>query len=203
MTEKDAIAEFGDVVDEIYGVYLDITTSFWKLLPQMELERMATLQLIRQHNPEMTTQEIQELLDEAWVMYGTEDPNNPKGPPLHATTQRQYSERNSPWGSNSRFIGIMALVAIYQYWEDKYRSDIAELFGKEKDDLKEPVMGDLRLIRRSIIHHRGKALRDVESCELLKWFKEDEEIYIDYDKFATMVGHIKEMLSRYREELGR
>jgi hypothetical protein len=61
-------------------------------------------------------------------------------------------------------------------------------------------MGDIRLLRRSIVHHGGIALRDVERCELLQWFKEGDLIYLDFDMFKTMVGHINEMLIGYQRQ---
>ena len=63
----------------------------------------------------------------------------------------------------------MSLISIYQYWEDYFRSKIANyLYLKDKSDLKSPIMGDVRRLRVSIIHHKGIALKDVERCEILK-----------------------------------
>ena len=59
-------------------------------------------------------------------------------------------------------------------------------------------MGDLRLIRISIIHHAGIGLKDIEKCELLKWYKEGDLIFIDKTKFEDIIYHIKNMLKEFR-----
>jgi len=52
-------------------------------------------------------------------------------------------------------------------------------------------MGDLRILRRSIIHHNGVALSDVGRCKILDWYNTDDEIFIDAEKFKKIVYHIK------------
>ena len=85
----------------------------------------------------------------------------------------------------------MSLISIYQYWEDYYRSKIATFLSlKKKNDLKSPVMSDVRRLRVSIIHHKGIALRDVGKCKILKWYKEGDEIFIDRDKLEEIISKI-------------
>lgn len=194
----NAVQEYGNVVAAIYGVYLDATVGFEFLRLDMQKRQLETIELIKEKFPQLANQEH---MDSAWLMYGTEDPNSPKGPPLHTVTQKQFKERNSPHGQNNLFIGNMALVAIYQYWEDGYRARIAQLMKIEKKELVAPIMGDLRWLRTSIVHHSGIALREVKRCELLKWFEEGDLIYIDYDQFKTIVGHIDELLASYQAKL--
>lgn len=57
-------------------------------------------------------------------------------------------------------------------------------------------MGDIRLLRNSIIHHGGIALKNVENCELLKWYKEGDEIFIDAKKFEEILEHINVMIEK-------
>ena len=101
---------------------------------------------------------------------------------------------------NYRFLGNMALVGLYQYWEGQHRSNVAASVGLQKDDLKAPIMGDLRLLRISIIHHGGIALKDVERCEILKWFSEGDEIFLDEEKFKEIIFYVKSMLADLRRK---
>ena len=48
----------------------------------------------------------------------------------------------------------MCIVMAYQYWEDYFRARIAAAYGIPKNELTIPVFGDLRFIRRSVIHYR-------------------------------------------------
>ncbi len=185
------LREFEQTVDAIYGVYLDSTTGFERLKKWLEEQQSNLFKLLKECQPESATIDY---LDRTAFTYGKSDPNSPVGIDLHRCTQKEYKQRNSEEGKNYKFIGNMALVCLYQYWEDHYRDKIAESLGKIKNDLFVPVMGDLRLLRRSIIHHDGIALKDVENCEILKWFSKGDVIFIDKEKFENIIFHIKEML---------
>jgi len=132
------------------------------------------------------------------MIYGKGDPNAPEATELHRCTQKEYKERNSENGLNFQFLGNMALVSLYQYREDYHRGQVATGLGIKKNELTAPIMGDLRLIRMSIIHHAGIALKDVEKCELLKWYKEGDLIFIDKSKFEDVIYHVKNMLNELR-----
>jgi hypothetical protein len=95
----------------------------------------------------------------------------------------------------------MALVALFQYWEDFHRSNIAVYLGKQKNDLNIPIMGDIRQLRISIIHHAGVALKEVDRCEVLKWYREGDDIFVDQNKFEEIVFHVKSMLEDLRKYL--
>lgn len=62
-------------------------------------------------------------------------------------------------------------------------------------------MGDLRLLRHSIIHHRGIVHKEVKKCQLLKWFSEGDQVMIDEDKFKEMVFHVKSYIATLRQQL--
>jgi hypothetical protein len=191
----DAISQFEQVVDYIYGVYLDAITGFERLRQWFEQHQGVALELLKSSHPELASTEY---LDSVEMAYGNGPPADPKSIVLHRCTQRQYKERNMEGGLNYKFLGNMALVALYQYWEDFHRANIAVMLGKDKNDLRAPIMGDLRLLRISIIHHAGIALKEVERCELLKWFREGDAISLDKDQFEEIIFHVKFMISAFR-----
>jgi len=190
------IDEFDLVVDAIYGVYLDSTTGFTKLREWIQSQQNNTLQWLKEAHPELATKDY---VNGTKFIYGKGDPNNPDSIQLHVCTQKQYKERNHENGLNFLFIGNMTLVSIYQYWEDYYRNEIAVFLGCENSDLVDPVMGDIRLLRHSIIHHGGIAMKNVEKCEILRWYKEGQEIFIDKHKCQEIIFLIKKMTNRLRK----
>jgi hypothetical protein len=147
--------------------------------------------LLLKNSPELMTIEY---LDSVSFLYGKGDPNNPASVILHQCTQGEYKQRIDKGGNNYKFIGNMCIVSIYQYWEDYYRSEIANSLGLEKEGLHLSIMGDLRILRRSIVHHKGIALPEIDKCEILKWFKHNEIIFIDEAKMEEIVVHIQEQL---------
>ena len=98
-----------------------------------------------------------------------------------------------------RFVGNMIVVLLYQYWESYFRPRIAAILNEEPSDVKVPVIGDLRHIRNSIIHHGSIANADIERCEILKWFAPGDEISIDYVK----VKRIRELIHEFCNDLLR
>lgn len=62
----------------------------------------------------------------------------------------------------------MSLISIYQYWEYYYRGKIAQQKVISKNDLRSDIMGYIRIIRISIVHHKGIVLKDAEKCKILK-----------------------------------
>jgi len=140
-------------------------------------------------------------LDSTLYIFGKGDPSLPTSIELYRCTQGEYKERNSERGVNARFIGNMCVIAIYQYWEDYFRQKIANLLNKKnKNELTSDIMADLKILRRSIIHHRGKALREVENCKLLRWFKEGDDIFIDKDMMQYIVFQVKSYLRALQGE---
>ena len=85
----------------------------------------------------------------------------------------------------------MCLVMIYQYWEDRYREEIASSKGIAKDELMSDLFGDIRYFRNSIIHNKGRALREVNNCKILKWFKEKDDIVLNSEKMDHLLDCIK------------
>ena len=199
MATMNPIKEFEATVDAIYGVYLDSTTGFDKIRAGHEQQQRDSLRRFKESKPELATIEY---LDSTLFIYGKGNPNKPDAVELHRCTQGQYKERNSQGGLNFLFIGNMSLVSIYQFWEDHFRAEVANYLDMDKNDLKESIMGDIRNLRRSIVHHSGIALPEVERCEILRWFHEGDVVYLDKEKFEKIIVEIKRMIKRLMNRNG-
>jgi len=191
-----AIDEFEDVVTSIYGVYLMSTQGFHLLSKELTNIQLTTINQFRSTHPELASIQY---LDSTEYIFGKGDPNLPTSIKLYRCTQGEYKERNSEKGINFRFIGNMCVIAIYQYWEDYFRQKITNLLNKtNKNELASDIMGDLKILRHSIIHHRSIALKEVENCKLLRWFKKDDDIFIDKNMMEHIVFQVKSYLQAIR-----
>lgn len=135
-----------------------------------------------------------------FMVYEPIDPDTPnlRSRPIHMCSQGGYKKRNELGGLNRRIAGNMCIVLMYQYWEDYYRNKIAEIAKVKKDDIKLDIMGDLRTLRRSIIHNRGIA---IEECKILKWFGAGEEITLGLDQFGELMYYVEKGLCELSQEL--
>lgn len=193
------LQEFLTVVDAIYGVYLDAIAGF-SFGYQRILQRQKDAKLfIEKNHPEI--QDIDSYLENGKMSHLDGRLGDDPMIVAHTTTQREYKERNLPGGRNYQFIANMGLTAIYQYWEDYYRAEVARHVGKSKNDIICPIMGDLRLLRHSILHHKSIAIKDVEKCEILTWYKEGDVIFLTREMFAKMVTSVEESIQIITREI--
>lgn len=186
------IAEYASVVDAIYGVYLDATRGFHLLRQEIERNQQYAVSSL----PGTTIEQ----LDNVSMIYGVGHPNSPDAYTIHACTQSEFKRRNEEDGQNYKTIGNMCLVEIYQYWEDCYRQRVADQLGVATNDVTADIMGDLRFLRISIVHHRAVARADVAKCRLLKWFNEGDEVFLTKDQFEQLVFLVKTFLDTLTEK---
>lgn len=185
------ITEFLNVVDSIHGVYLDSTLGF-KLVTEYILKiQNKSIKLIG-------SKATIDKLDEAEFIYGTGSPPKYKDPLnpslLHITTQGELKERNKKDGINFKVIGNLTIVQIYQFWEDKYRDEIAKSMNLQKDDLKSDIFGELRQIRASIIHNNSIVTSDCEKKVKIVNFGKGEEIFLKQNDVHGIVNAVKSYL---------
>ena len=117
---------------------------------------------------------------------------------VHRERADKIADRNSLDGPNSLFLAQMTLITVFHYWEDKYRAMIASEFGlASKGDLKVDGVGDIRLLRISIVHHKGIAKKEIERTKRFQWFKENDHILLDFDKMLAIKNYI---MNDFRDE---
>lgn len=180
---NDLVAEYLTIVDGIHGVYLDAVTGFALVVDEYDLAQRQ----MRAARPDIPP----DAFDGAPLVYGTGHPRQPTSRVVHACTQGEYRRRNAPAGQNHRVIGQMCITQIFGFWEDGYRGKLAAAAGVDKKDVGLDVIGDLRWLRNSIVHHRGVALKDVEKCKLLKWFRDGEDMLITPEHFEQLIPMLR------------
>jgi hypothetical protein len=87
-------------------------------------------------------------------------------------------------------LGAQLIVFLYTLWEDGFRMSFAKAHGCEARDFQVPVLGDLKLMRHDIIHHRSVASSEnTGRCQVLRWFKPGEVIRPGASQFFDLVTH--------------
>jgi len=180
---RSVVEAFVTTVDDLYGHHLDSTAGFTanhKLMIRAQEEIRNSLP------PEID-------LDQLEFFYGHGNPNDPSNRLLHKTTQGEFKRRNAKGGRNHVRAGQLLLVLIYAFWEHEYRPPLAAALGlADQNDLKLPLLGDLRLLRRDIIHHRGIATKEtVTRLSAGHGFEEGSEINLSGSDLEELIRKIK------------
>jgi hypothetical protein len=185
---QQAADEFVNVVDKCFGLFLDSIEGF---------QNNNKLLLDRQHESLKKFSETEvgiktiEDLDKCTMFFGHGPPTDPSNVMYHKCTQLEYKERNAPNGMNSKLIGRYCIVLLYESWESEYRSRFAQAIGINKDEIKNDLFGELRCLRRAVIHHQGRGTKDCESLKILPPVKENEEVNVSAEDLYKITKAIK------------
>jgi hypothetical protein len=178
VSQPDPIEEFEAILHTITGLVLDSFDAYALLQAKLE----------------------QEVAGASWdvpIYYG-DGPVGEATSVAHVTTIADRIARNADAGQNAIFVGNLALVAIYSYWEDNSRGRIAAIKGVVKDALVSDVMGDIRHLRHAIIHNKAVANDDVAKSRVLKWFVAGDDIFISEQMFLQMISCVRAYLHELR-----
>ena len=181
-------AEIFQRAGEIFALYFDSLAGYDKLTKDM----VGWKHDVARNLKEQFGTEIDE---KTWEQIEPLRSNPPHGKwsrfPEFAKSLTDYRLRLVPEGRNAALIGNYLLIALYQFWEDSWRSRIAAVFKCEKNEVKSDFWGDLRLMRQCLIHAGGVADSDVEKkTVLLRWFKRGEPILISPEKVEVIIEGI-------------
>jgi len=132
--------------------------------------------------------------DDTWVTIDTlllNPPPHGKGLPYveFAQTLKDYRNRIIHSGRNAQLIGRYLIIALYQYWEDRWRGRIASALGTSHSNILSDYWGELRLIRHCLTHNNGIAGRDlVNKCKMFRWFSDGQPIILDQDRIEAVIA---------------
>jgi len=175
------LSEFIQVVDEIYGFYLDTIAAYrgWR-------ERLIETQKQISQRTGMTIEQLDKKLF-AFGKFRTEDIFGPD----HVRTQHDIKKRNKENGVNYAHIANVCIVMIYQYWE-YYRKEIEDKHELKTNSITSDLMGDVRFYRISILHNKGISTADMNKCRILGWFKENDKINLTKAQFESIIKQINQ-----------
>lgn len=171
--------DFASEVNHFIGVYADLSSGLRLFNEKAGRAYSEVISMLKSNDESSDYESLP-------VIFGRGQPNAEPPDILHHTTQKELLTRSSEDGDDRRLLGNMIIVMIYQIWEDHYRPRIANILGKEKNDVDFKLMGELRHYRRSILHNNGISLPQIPKCEMLPWFEQGERIFLDMDKIHQL-----------------
>jgi hypothetical protein len=176
--------EYSSVVSDLLGTYLDLTMASGELATgYMEWDKQRLEEL---HKSDRLTPETFNLI----FSYKGGSREEGEADDLHTTTLHDLIERNTPGGRNFEFLAAMFVVTIYHFWDDHYRGRLASALGKSRDELTHDVFGELRHLRRSIIHSRGRAVPEAKRARILRPFEPGEAVRLEYEDVRQIASEV-------------
>lgn len=189
------IAEFREIIDAIYGTYLDACDGFTRVRAravEMGEECARFYEDVKTKRPELS----QLSFGGSEFSYGRSAAADDQSRyhHMHQVSIETLIRRNAEGGSNFQFIGNVCIVTLFQYWEDHFRLLFAQDLGVQKKQIQVPLFGDLRSYRNAIIHYHGVATTEVEEVVLLKGPRRGEPILLHRNLFEEIIDGILEFL---------
>jgi hypothetical protein len=130
--------------------------------------------------------------------YGRGDPNDPATVVQHTTTQGIYKRRNEKGGANAVRLAHVLVVFLFEAWETEFRGRIASALGLKPKEVTIPVMGDLRLLRNEILHHRGVLTEDTcRGLTVLSVGPVGSAVGIKEQEVEALIHHVKAGLDAF------
>lgn len=170
--------EFLEEADEIFGFCFDV-----EMACSLAKSRLEAIQRMTKNS------------DEAPFSFRD---GPPQGSPeqeieesLHSTTIGALKDRLSDGGFDQKKAASATIVFVFQIWEDKYRRNIVGSDGKVMEAIDSDIMGDLRLLRNSIIHNKGIAMGNVASCKVITRFKPGDKIDLTKSDIYDIISAIR------------
>jgi hypothetical protein len=187
MSAEIAISEYEETLDQIFSLYLDVTEGF------RHIAKTTSTIYHPDHEPK-SRRRSDGSTSPGHVVYALGKPEDERYTELSARSPGQIIRDNLPNARNHTLMAQMSIVMAYQYWEDYFRERIATAYGIAKNELTIPLFGDLRFIRRSVIHYRGNAIADKNDFVHLKPVSRGEHLDFDRDDMNGIWFFLKQAL---------
>lgn len=173
-----AALEFKCLVDEVFSTYIDSIFGYTKLSATIEKSQQENIEHLKVADPGKASIHF---LDEQEMCYSS------LGSKIVRGTTNQFKFRNRLDGSNWQWAARMFIVTIYELWEGEYRNKIGNQKGLSEGQLVLPIMGDIRLLRIWIIHHKSVPDKKVENMREVDWCSKGEILKFDYYRVQDIV----------------
>ena len=143
----DIISEYIAFINLQKGMYIDSCAGF------SENKRVIELQKARIQKPSGVR--IGENGQQIVMMASLEDPTRPDVIHHRIIRADDYIAQNSANGSHEQQHAKGIIIFIFHFWDDEIRHRISQAKTVSKDEIVSDIMGDVRLLRRAIIHDKG------------------------------------------------
>jgi hypothetical protein len=194
MGTKEGYAELGilrdfiDFINQQVGVYCDCLSGFQgnKVRTERQIPRIQrpTSRRIEDGQPVI-------------VWTSIEDPGSPDIIHHRITRSEEFIRANSEAGFNEQQICWSIIVFIFAQWDEKVRPEIANIRGVPPNDIKIDALGDLRILRKSIIHNEG-IISSADYGKIRKMsdlFSPNAKINLDHDDMHKLFIFLKQAIA--------
>lgn len=125
--------------------------------------------------PELTPQNLTE---ESKFYFGSGNPSDGNTVAYQSWPIAELPVKLGPDGPVSVALGQQWLVMVVAEWEENFRARFAKAENVEVSTIQDQCMGDLRLLRNDVIHHRGIATKHNTGRAAIAWFQPGDLIHI-------------------------
>lgn len=189
LAELVILREFIDFLNRQVGVYVDCLAGFQG--NKVRIER----QVARISRP--TGGKI-ENGHEVVMLASVEDPSRPDVLHHRVIRASDFIADNAEGGFNEQQMCRSIIVFIFAFWDEDIRPRIAKVRSIPPNDVKLDALGDLRILRQSIIHNSG--LLPAKEYRKLKVLKEvcqpDAPIAPTHDQMHLIFVSVKNAIGR-------
>jgi hypothetical protein len=189
MAELPALRSFIDFVNQQVGVYCDCLASFRgnKVRIERQIPRALHPAGRRIENGRPVIMHV-----------SLEDPTLPDVIHQRIVRADKFVADNSEAGLNERQLCWSIIVFMYAYWEDEIRPRIARVRGVATNEVRLDALGDLRILRRSIIHSGGTiaANEHAKLKVMADLCKPDKRIVLTHDQMHHVFVHVKQAIAK-------
>lgn len=132
------------------------------------------------------------------VSTSVEDPSSPDIIIHRLIRADEYLAANSELGYNQQQVCWSAIVFVYAYWDEFVRPKIASIRGVETKAVVIDEFGDLRTLRRHIVHAKGHlpASEHAKLKVMGALCRPDEQISLTHDQMHHMIIYLKQGVMR-------
>ncbi|MCG2757630.1 MAG: hypothetical protein L6263_04290 [Desulfobacteraceae bacterium] len=184
-------------IDLIIGHFCATCFSYALAVKDFERIQKEGMQILATQGQKLTLQQF----DQISFSFGQGPPSTPGAYFYYTTTHGGFKERIKKDGIDIKILANNSLVLIYHIWEDKYREIIAREYGVQKNQIVHDTFGELRNIRRSIVHNKSRALKECENNTNLKKFDEGGQILFSEQEAYYSFKAIKDALDELKSNL--
>ncbi|MGH9830962.1 MAG: hypothetical protein ACREDR_47765 [Blastocatellia bacterium] len=185
--ELPILRDFIDFVNRQVGVYCDCLSGFQG--NKVRIER----QVARVNRPVSQRMENGQPVI-MWV--GVEDPTRPDVIHHRIIRADEFIDVNSEARFNEQQVCWGIIVFLFAYWDEKIRPRIAKVRGVKSNDVRVDTLGDLRILRKSIVHNAGViATAEHAKLKVLSSVCEpDTKLYLTHDKMHKVFVEVKKAI---------
>ncbi len=182
--EAPILRDFIDFVNKQSSVYMDCLNGFAGNTVRIERQVARVKRPVRKE-----IRDGQEVI----IWESMEDPSRPDV--IHSSIRKssEYLTDNAEAGFNEQQICWAIIVFLFAHWDEEIRPAIARVRGKKPNDIQLDALGDLRILRKAIVHAKG-IISIQEHAKLKKmglFIKPGAKLVLTHDQMHSVFVLIK------------